>query len=293
MARKRRWRRIRSVVYLVLGILVFLTPVVLTQVKNVEQQRLADNYSRSVAQLDESQRNAELERARAYNATLPEVGAADPWVNGVDTSTPAYRDYASQLDTNRVMARVRVPSVGIDLPVYHGTSQQVLAAGVGHLYGTALPVGGEGTHAVLTGHTGLATLTMFDNLTHIKTGDVFTVEVMGQLEAYRVDQISTVLPEQVDEIRPVAGHDYLTLVTCTPYGINSHRLLVRGERTELPTGPIDQHYRSPWQPWMIAAIVISLLALLYLWWFLRRARRRDEEKKAAMQAKNREMRETR
>lgn len=278
MKGKRR-RNPRGVIYLVLAMLVFLSPVVLTHYKNVEQHRIAENYSRGVDKLPEREREEAFAEAQAYNAQLPEVGAPDPWVNGVDTSSPDYQRYLDTLHQIGAMARVRVPSVGIDLPVYHGTSTDVLAHGVGHLYGTALPVGGEGNHAVLTGHTGLATLTMFDNLTHIKVGDVFTVEVMGKTMAYEVDQIETVLPDQVEALRADEGRDLLTLVTCTPYGINSHRLLVRGERTELPA-ELDQSYHSPWQPWMIAAIFIATLVLLYLlWWFLagRKRKKKEEE----------------
>lgn len=278
MKGKRR-RNPRGVIYLVLAMLVFLSPVVLTHYKNVEQHRIAENYSRGVDKLPEQEREAAFAEAQTYNAQVPEVGAPDPWVNGVDTSSPDYQRYLDTLHQIGAMARVRVPSVGIDLPVYHGTSNDVLAHGVGHLYGTALPVGGEGNHAVLTGHTGLATLTMFDNLTHIKEGDVFTVEVMGKTMAYKVDQIETVLPDQVEALRAEEGRDLLTLVTCTPYGINSHRLLVRGERTELPA-QLEQSYHSPWQPWMIAAIVIAALVLLYLlWWFLtgRKRKKKEEE----------------
>ena len=278
MKGKRR-RNPRGVIYLVLAMLVFLSPVVLTHYKNVEQHRIAENYSRGVDKLPEREREEAFAEAQAYNAQLPEVGAPDPWVNGVDTSSPDYQRYLDTLHQIGAMARVRVPSVGIDLPVYHGTSTDVLAHGVGHLYGTALPVGGEGNHAVLTGHTGLATLTMFDNLTHIKVGDVFTVEVMGKTMAYKVDQIETVLPDQVEALRAEEGRDLLTLVTCTPYGINSHRLLVRGERTELPA-ELDQSYHSLWQPWMIAAIIIVLFVLLYLlWWFLAGRKRKKKKKK--------------
>ena len=277
MKGKRR-RNPRGVIYLVLAMLVFLSPVVLTHYKNVEQHRIAENYSRGVDKLPEREREEAFAEAQAYNAQLPEVGAPDPWVNGVDTSSPDYQRYLDTLHQIGAMARVRVPSVGIDLPVYHGTSTDVLAHGVGHLYGPALPVGGEGNHAVLTGHTGLATLTMFDNLTHIKVGDVFTVEVMGKTMVYKVDQIETVLPDQVEALRAEEGRDLLTLVTCTPYGINSHRLLVRGERTELPA-ELDQSYHSLWQPWMIAAIIIVLFVLLYLlWWFLAGRKRKKKEK---------------
>ncbi|MDU0479853.1 class C sortase [Staphylococcus chromogenes] len=275
-SRRRSPLRFRGVVYLILSILVFLTPVVLTHLKNVEQHRIAEAYSANVAKLQSEERNRIMENAREYNKRLPQVGAPDPWVNGVDIHSPAYREYLQQLQVQGTIARLRVPSVGIDLPVYHGTQNDVLAHGVGHLYGTALPVGGKGSHSVLTGHTGLATLTMFDNLTHMKQGDVFTVEVMGETLAYEVDQIQTVLPEDIQSIKADPDQDYLTLVTCTPYGINSHRLLVRGHRTEVPAH-IDQSYRSPWQPWMIASIVITVFVLLYLLWLWLAARRRKKK----------------
>ncbi|MEJ5998942.1 class C sortase [Corynebacterium sp. H130] len=267
----------RGFIYLILGILVLLAPVAITHYKNVEQHRIAEGYSREVQRLDDAKRNQMLADAHAYNQRLPKFGAKDPWVNGPDTSNPAYKDYESQLQVSGVMARLRVPAVGIDLPVYHGTSQSTLTHGIGHLYGTALPVGGEGTHAVLTGHTGLATLTMFDNLTHMKEKDIFIVEVAGEQLAYEVDQIKTVLPGEVEGVRPEEGKDYVTLITCTPYGINSHRLLVRGHRVDLPDTSIKQEYKSPWQPWMIAAVVIAILVILYLWWLLAMRRRRKKE----------------
>ncbi|WP_426717728.1 class C sortase [Corynebacterium auriscanis] len=268
----------RSVVYIVLGILVLLAPVILTHYKNVEQNRIAQGYSRDVQALTPEQRSQALESARQYNRELPPFGAPDPWVNGVDVNSPGYKKYLRQLNVNTIMARLQAPTVGMDLPVYHGTSQNTLSHGIGHLYGTDLPVGGKGTHSVLTGHTGLATLTMFDNLTHMKKDDIFVIEVMGEKLAYKVDQIQTVLPSEINKIRPEEGKDYVTLVTCTPYGVNSHRLLVRGERTKLPPGPIEQEYHSPWQPWMIAALVISLAALLYLlWWLWRRRRKKNED----------------
>lgn len=276
--KKKKGGNLRSTIYIVLGILVLLAPVVLTHYKNVEQHRIAEQYFQEVSELDPGERTRILDEARQYNSRLPEFGAPDPWVHGVDVNSPGYEDYRRQLDVNSVMARLSVPAVGIDLPVYHGTSQSTLAHGIGHLYGTALPVGGPGTHAVLTGHTGLATLTMFDNLTHMKQDDIFIVEVMGEKLAYKVDQIQTVLPQDIQKIRPEEGKDYITLVTCTPYGINSHRLLVRGERTELPAGELEQKYSSPWQPWMIAALVISLLALLnLLWWLWRRRKNKEDE----------------
>lgn len=279
MTRRRR-RRWSSVISMVLGVLVLLTPVVLTQIKNMEQAEVARRYSATVASLDATARQEMLEQARRYNANLRSSGARDPWGQPPDTAAPAYQDYLRQLNTTDAMARVRVPAVGVDLPVQHGTSQRTLATGVGHLYGTALPVGGEGTHSVLTGHTGLATLTMFDNLTHIKAGDVFIIDVLGTSMAYRVDEIRVVLPTELESLRPVPGHDYVTLVTCTPYGLNTHRLLVRGERlTEVPQD-LPQQYHSPWQPWMVGVIVVSIVVLVYLiWWLLAERRRKNRKEK--------------
>ena len=276
-SKKKKKTNPRSVIYIVLGMLVLLAPVGLTHYKNEEQHQIAERYSQEVSEMDTQERDAMLQSAREYNERLPEFGAPDPWVHGVDTQSPGYKDYRSQLDVNSVMGRLSVPGVGIDLPVYHGTSQSTLAHGIGHLYGTALPVGGEGTHSVLTGHTGLATLTMFDNLTHMKQGDIFITEVLGEKRAYKVYGVDTVLPEEIQKIQPEAGRELVTLVTCTPYGINTHRLLVHGERTELPAGDLNQEYKSPWQPWMIAAVVIAVLALLYvLWWLLRRKKDNEE-----------------
>ena len=289
---RRRRRRSRSTIYLILAIVVFLVPVVLTHLQNNEQHRVAEEFSRSVEQLAPDERNGMLERAREYNDRLPEFGAPDPWMYGPDTNSEAYQDYLNQLNVNSVMARVQVPSVGIDLPIYHGTSTSALAHGVGHLYGTALPVGGEGTHSVLTAHTGMSTLTMFDNLTHVKKGDDIIIDVAGEKLAYRVDHIQKVLPTQVENIRPEVGKDYVTLVTCTPYGFNTHRLLVRGERIDEPEH-IQREYRSPWQLWMTLAVGIAVLILLYLlwrWFADRRRDRREREREARERQHEREAR---
>lgn len=272
--RQKPRRRYRSVVYFLLALAVFLSPVVLTHYKNVEQHDLAAEYSENIVLMPAEHVDPVLEAAHAYNQGLVDFPVSDPWKYGVDTASHAYQEYEAHLDVEGLMARIEIPSVGVDLPVYHGTSTDVLAAGVGHLFGTDLPVGGQGTHSVLTGHTGMATLTMFDNLTSVEPGEIFTVESMGQKIAYQVDQIQTVLPDEVEHLRAEEGKDQMTLVTCTPYGLNTHRLLVRGQRVEIPEQPLTQTYYSPWQPWMVASVVISLLTLIYLaWWLAGRGRK--------------------
>ncbi len=134
------------------------------------------------------------------------------------------------LDGSGMMGYIQIPKIGVELPIYHGTSEAVLQAGVGHFWGTSLPVGGETSHTVLTGHRGLSTKTLFTNLDKLDIGDVFYIRVLDETLAYQVDQILTVLPEETDALGIESGQDLATLVTCTPYAINTHRLLVRGHR---------------------------------------------------------------
>ena len=181
------------------------------------------------------------------------------------------------MDIDPVMARIVIPSIHVSLPIYHGTDSRTLTEGVGHLFGTSLPVGGPSTHSVLTGHTGLSTATMFDNLNLLKKGDVFYVSSLGQTLKYEVNDITVVKPEETDSLRKVPGRDLVTLITCTPYGVNSHRLLVTGERVPMdPTAAAAEEAKAlpaPMQTWMkaiIVAVVIILAVvvgiLVRLWW---------------------------
>jgi len=147
-------------------------------------------------------------------------------------------DYAEILNVGGVMARVYVPSVGVDLPVFHGSYPEVLARGVGHLEGTAFPTGGINTHAVLTAHSGMPNARFFTNLEQLVEGDVFYISVLNRRLAYQVDQITVVLPNEIDALRIVPGADHVTLITCTPYTVNTHRLLVRGRRIAYPYVPL-------------------------------------------------------
>lgn len=143
-------------------------------------------------------------------------------------------DYASILDFgDGVMGAVEIPAIQVKLPIYHGVSEEVLAKGVGHMPNSAFPIGGEGNHAVLTGHTGLPSAKLFTDLTKLQEGDVFHVRILGEELSYRVDQVKVVLPSEGEDLLPQPGKDLCTLLTCTPYGVNSHRLLVRGQRVEL------------------------------------------------------------
>ena len=169
--------------------------------------------------------------------------------------------------------------------MFHGTSDDVLAKGVGHLYGTSLPVGGTDTHAVLTGHTGLTNATLFDNLTEMKQGDAIYLAVFGEKLKYEVYDTQVVLPEDTKSLLNEPGQDLLTLVTCTPYGINTHRLLVHAKR--VPMDPDDSSVfdeaGSPVQWWMWAILAVALLVVLLLIWWLRRQKKRQQEDELALE----------
>ncbi|WP_211439529.1 class C sortase [Corynebacterium glutamicum] len=261
---------VAPIALVLIGLSIMLAPVVSTQYHNWQFGQETRQYSEEIARLEESTLAAELLEAQEWNAYAHTPQAIDPWTGAVDPNTQEHQHYLEQLNILPSMARVRVPSVGIDLPIYHGTDEETLAKGVGHLYGTDLPVGGVGTHSVLNGHTGIATATLFDNLIDVSLGDLIAVDVLGETHTYQVKDTNVVLPNNTDSIQVNPHSDLLTLITCTPYGINSHRLLVTGERV------FDQAVpeQSPFviQPWMLWALGLSLaiIAITMLWIVLRK-----------------------
>lgn len=249
-----------------IGLFIMLAPVVSTQVNNWQQHQEAQRYSELILQQEREILDAELGEAEQWNSYSAAPLAVDPWTGEVDHNTPEYQHYLEQLNILPTMARVRVPVLGIDLPVYHGTDERTLAQGVGHLYGTDLPVGGVGNHAVLTGHTGIATATLFDELIDATYGDLVAMDVLGETLTYEVTDINVVTPDQVDALIADPNRDLLTLITCTPYGVNSHRLLVTGERVFDAEVPAATPLVLPtWMLWAVGlSIVIILITLLWI-----------------------------
>jgi sortase A len=256
-------------VFVGMGVLVY--PVAATQFNNAKQREFAEAYNARIGLTPAATLAAEVEKARAYNATLRGVQAADPWgtLLADAPSSDAYSDYLSQLSSLGAMARLRIPSIGVDLPVYHSTTEDTIAKGIGHLYGTALPVGGLGTHAVLTSHTGMTNATLLDHLIDVREGSDLYVDVAGETLAYEVDQIKVVLPTDIQDLAVDPDLDLLTVFTCTPYAVNTHRLLVRGHR--IPYDPVVAAAAAPvvrgglvmepWMYWLIGAAAASFLAL--------------------------------
>ena len=215
---------------------LFLTALGLTLyplVSNYVNQKYASEiqtaYQELIRQTDNSILQEAKQRAIAYNlATTP--GTADAYSE--EALLSAAENYNDQLNIagNGIMGYVEIPKIQVNLPIYHGTEAEVLDRGVGHLLGSSLPVGGENTHTILSGHSGMASQKMFTDLEQLVPGDVFYLNVLGETLAYQVTEINTVLPYETDLLGIVPGEDLCTLVTCTPYGINTHRLLVRGSR---------------------------------------------------------------
>ena len=240
-------------------------------------------YVREVEAMPAADREAKLEIARQYNSFMPQGVLRDPYAPGASdeglSADSAYRAYEQVLSVsdNGVIGEIGYPRLGIGLPVYHGTSNEVISKGAGHLYGSSLPVGGPSTHSVLTSHSGLVHASLFTPLTQAEVGDTFTVTVLGETHYYRVDQVETVLPEQTESLRVVGGQDYVTLITCTPIGINSHRLLVRGVRVPAPAEGDGQTVvagdgKTAGFPWWAVGFIGASGAVAYLLFSPQRSR---------------------
>lgn len=246
-----------------------------------ETQRIAE-YGNAVKIIGPDARTEALQQAVAYNAALD--GRAAVRANEripVDQGAhlPNGFDYTTllQADQYGLMGRIVIPSINADLPIYHGTADRTLEKGIGHLEGTSLPVGGDGTHSVLAGHRGLASATLFTNLDQVREGEKFSLYVFGETLTYKIISIKVVDPDQTKTLEPVPGKDLVTLVTCTPIGVNSQRILVTGERV-LPTprsaiAGARAAPAGPGFPWWSVGIGAALLAVaVYVWWSGRPAR---------------------
>lgn len=230
---KKRKMTIKDIIRLIVLFVAFavlLYPTVSSYVNEKNGSKVVSNYDAESVRLSNAEKEKMLEDARAYNKEmLSNIDLIDPFSQGETNIDERYKSLLN-MDGSGMMGYIRIPKIKVEIPIYHGTSESVLQAGVGHFWGTSLPVGGESTHTVLTGHRGLPTKTLFTNMDKLVKGDVFYIKVLDETLAYKVDQILTVLPEETKALSIVPGQDYATLVTCTPYAINTHRLLVRGHR---------------------------------------------------------------
>lgn len=214
-----------------LGVCIMLYPTASDYWNSLHQTRAIGAYEDALAGMTRRDYDAAFQQAEDYNRAL---AALDAPMSEYQSLSDAGMDYEEILNINGVgiMGYIDIDAIGVELPIYHGTSPDVLNVAVGHLEGSSLPIGGEGSHCVLSAHRGLPSARLFTDLDQLQEGDTFTITVLDRLLTYEIDQILIVEPEQVDALAITPGEDYCTLVTCTPYGINTHRLLVRGKRVE-------------------------------------------------------------
>ena len=229
-----------STIFIILIFLVGLGFISYPTVSNLwnqaHQSRAIATYSKQVEKLDDSENKKMLKAARKYNKSL--LKKSDHW----KLSKKDKKKYESLLDVygTGIMGYIEVPKIDCSLPIYHGTDEGALQIAIGHLEGSSLPVGGKNTHCVLSGHRGLPSARLFTDLDQMEEGDIFILNILGRKLAYEVDQIRVVLPEEMSDLEVIEGKDLCTLVTCTPYGINTHRLLVRGHRTKYVEEKVEE-----------------------------------------------------
>ncbi len=259
------------VVIFLVGLSLLCYPSVSNWWNERVQSRAVASYGEAAANLTEEDCSAWFEAAAAYNEALYQLGSA------VALARPeALEGYEETLDITGtgIMGYVTIDRLNVELPIYHGTSSRVLSAGAGHLEGSSLPVGGENTHSVISAHRGLPSAKLFTNLDQLEEGDTFTITILDEVLTYEVDRITIVLPDEYENLYIEDGEDYCTLMTCTPYGINTHRLLVRGTRIETE----DTHIRVEADAYRMNSLLVALflaipVLLLLLIWFLIRTRR--------------------
>lgn len=273
------WTTAFLVLLLLAGVSLLLYPSLSDYWNSMHQTRAIASYAETVSQLDTAQYDEMWKAAQNYNRSLAQRETAFALT---DEQKAAYE---SLLDVSGlgVMGYIEIPEIDCSLPIYHGTEESVLQVAVGHLEWSNLPVGGEGTHCVLSGHRGLPSAKLFTNLDKLAVGDTFLLRVLDEVLTYEVDQILIVEPEQVDALGIVPGEDYCTLVTCTPYGINTHRLLVRGHRVENTPEAARMHVTADatqFDPLLVAPVLaIPVLLLLLMILLVPKRRRKSKEDK--------------
>lgn len=260
------------------GVSLLLYPTISDYWNSFHQSSAIAKYAETVSEIDTSEYEKILDEAYQYNDNLALNGTN--WILTEEET----REYESLLNVsgNGIMGYIEIPTIDCTLPIYHSVDESVLQIAIGHIAGSSLPVGGSSTHCVLSGHRGLPSAKLFSNLDKLTVGDVFMIQVMNETLTYEVDNVLIVLPHEMDSLSIENGKDYCTLVTCTPYGVNSHRLLVRGQRIE--NSEVSRTVRVTAdaiqiEPFIVAPIVaIPILFVLLVWLLIKTSPRKGEKK---------------
>ena len=270
---KRNWK---IILLFIAGFLIASYPIISNWYYTVENNNQIVDFKEAVDEMSQAEIDERIDLARAYNETLDPSKLADPYT---DREKKGVENYARMLEAREKIGYLDVPKINQQIPVYAGTSEDILQKACGHLEGTSLPIGGKSTHSVITAHRGLPQVKLFRDLDKMEVGDVFYYTNVKETLAYQVDQILVIEPWNFDPVLVVEGKDYMTLLTCTPYMINSHRLLVRGHR--IPYVPEEKEEAEDkakfnYKDFIVPGFVLLLLIVILLTYLRRRRRRRYE-----------------
>lgn len=278
--RYRGWLSISLyIILLIMGGVLLLFPLVSQYIYyEVVHEEIA-LFEQGATEISSAELEKRLNLAQAYNDAVDARKIADPWTQ---REKDGVAEYSRIIEVREQIGFIEIPKIASRLPIFGGTSEVVLEKGVGHLEGTALPIGGLNTHSVLTAHRGLPTAQMFRDLDQLTVGDVFYVTTLKGKLAYQVDQTSVVEPTDIQAVQMIEGKDYITLLTCTPFMINSHRLLVRGEQIEFVETPNDSQIapsvkQNPWMKWLVGVSILLLLLIIYILSLLRTTSRKQSK----------------
>ena len=280
----KRIRVIFCVIIFMTGLGIASYPFISNMVAQRHASQVVKDYETNVEEMDEEKIDAMKEAAKKYNEQLSNVVSVDD----ENENNEQGESYADLLNIGESLGYITIPKINVNLPIYNGTSQDVLSKGVGHMEQSSYPLGGESTHCVLTGHRGLPSAVLFTDLDKLEIGDEFYLHVLDEILSYKVDQIKVVEPNESGDLEIIDGKDYCTLVTCTPYAINSHRLLVRGERTEykgeqdkqtknqMQTGALTKRIVDVW-PWLLGAFLVAVLIESGIFFSILKHKKQDME----------------
>lgn len=264
--KKRRIFDVIRILVLLIAVSVLLYPSVSNYLYELKNTSVTKAYDEQASKLSQEEKDEMFLAAVEYNKMLAgeEIETIEDPFSKVEREPDELYESLLRINASGMMGYIKIPKINLELPIYHGTEESVLQVGVGHFEGTSLPVGGEGTHCVLTGHRGLPSKELFTNIDKLELGDIFYIKVFGETLAYQVDDIKTVLPEETDSLVPVEGEDYVTLVTCTPYAVNTHRLLVRGHRVDYSSAvlTVPDLEIEPELPFEVKMLILAVAIIL-------------------------------
>ena len=273
---KKRLSTILLVLVFVIGLSLLLYPTISDYWNSFHQSRAIANYVEQVASIDTEKYNAMINDAKMFNESLAKKK------NQFYITDEEIELYNSLLDIsgNGVIGYIEIAKINVSLPIYHGVSDSVLQVAVGHIEGSSLPIGGKSTHCVISGHRGLPSAKLFTNLDKLVEGDTFTITVLNELLTYEIDQILIVDPEDMSPLYIEEGKDYCTLVTCTPYGINTHRMLVRGHRIEnfKENSVHVTADATQIEPFLVAPVIAVPILLILMIWMIITTRKKSKKK---------------